>query len=641
MEIYLLTGIAVVTLLGKTASAGDSLLPQVAGNVTLPQDEQAHLAMFMNVLASKYTSRCLRALVGDAGYWVGHWDHAHVIINPDYSQARNTVDYMNENTEKVTTYSCVTYMMTDIPRPRLLASITDLSKKQMTRYFLAYLNNVQQAHKFLLDDRLKNEEHVAALVKLRNNKKEEWSWQVLTRQLLHPSGSPEVHVANMWSQAQGLRERGELFPEQMKNFYGTKLQGVTLDFRPFTDYEKFPGTRVVRPKPSLDVFILDVIADNLNFTYELVMPEDGLWGYINDDGHWVGVVGDVEFRRANFSLVVSVTLERRISVDFTRSYYRDPLSFVTAKSRSQPPWLKLFRPFSNEVWLLAAASVGVAVVMYYIIFRAQATLGTPPVSASRAFMYIFGSFLSQALFVIPWLSAGQVLLSFWFIYALLLTTYYKTSLTAALAVPSAPPTIDTLDQLIRSNLEYGMIDAKGSEYQLFSSSNVPLYQEMFKHMNYYSSAESMNLVAEGKYAYIYFKSNLETIVTTQYTSMNGETDLHVAYEEFFPGGYGWAFPKGAPYRRTFDDVMWRCVQGGLIAKWMKDLHYIYLEEAMEQKTPEDREAERQVALNKGGDSRVVLDLNHLQGPFLALLLGSSAGIFFLLVELVVDRVFGS
>ncbi|KAG7162133.1 Ionotropic receptor 93a-like 20 [Homarus americanus] len=614
MEIYLLTGIAVVTLLGKTASAGDSLLPQVAGNVTLPQDEQAHLAMFMNVLASKYTSRCLRALVGDAGYWVGHWDHAHVIINPDYSQARNTVDYMNENTEKVTTYSCVTYMMTDIPRPRLLASITDLSKKQMTRYFLAYLNNVQQAHKFLLDDRLKNEEHVAALVKLRNNKKEEWSWQVLTRQLLHPSGSPEVHVANMWSQAQGLRERGELFPEQMKNFYGTKLQGVTLDFRPFTDYEKFPGTRVVRPKPSLDVFILDVIADNLNFTYELVMPEDGLWGYINDDN--------------------------------AESVWTLPAATTATLSASSPPRVVHNHPGSSSsgllaVWLLAAASVGVAVVMYYIIFRAQATLGTPPVSASRAFMYIFGSFLSQALFVIPWLSAGQVLLSFWFIYALLLTTYYKTSLTAALAVPSAPPTIDTLDQLIRSNLEYGMIDAKGSEYQLFSSSNVPLYQEMFKHMNYYSSAESMNLVAEGKYAYIYFKSNLETIVTTQYTSMNGETDLHVAYEEFFPGGYGWAFPKGAPYRRTFDDVMWRCVQGGLIAKWMKDLHYIYLEEAMEQKTPEDREAERQVALNKGGDSRVVLDLNHLQGPFLALLLGSSAGIFFLLVELVVDRVFGS
>ena len=62
-------------------------------------------------------------------------------------------------------------------------------------------------------------------------------------------------------------------------------------------------------------------------------------------------------------------------------------------------------------------------------------------------------------------------------------------------------------------------------------------------MTFYSSAESMNLVAEGKYAYIYFKSNLESIVNTQYTTSTGETNLHIAAEEFFPGGYGWAFPK--------------------------------------------------------------------------------------------------
>lgn len=54
-------------------------------------------------------------------------------------------------------------------------------------------------------------------------------------------------------------------------------------------------------------------------------------------------------------------------------------------------------------------------------------------------------------------------LGFWVLYGLLLTTYYKTSLTAALAVPFVPPTLDTLQQLIRSNLDYGMIDAKVGE----------------------------------------------------------------------------------------------------------------------------------------------------------------------------------
>lgn len=84
---------------------------------------------------------------------------------------------------------------------------------------------------------------------------------------------------------------------------------------------------------------------------------------------------------------------------------------------------------------------------------------------------------------------------------------------------------------------------QGSEYQLFSTSNVPLYKKMFQEMSFLSSSESMERVQKGSYAYIYFKSNLNIIVRTEYTNANGQTDLHVANEEFFPGGYAWAFPK--------------------------------------------------------------------------------------------------
>lgn len=58
---------------------------------------------------------------------------------------------------------------------------------------------------------------------------------------------------------------------------------------------------------------------------------------------------------------------------------------------------------------------------------------------------------------------------------------------------------------------------QGSEYQLFSTSEVELYKQLFEKMSFYSSRESMERVAEGHYAYIYFKANLESIVSTQYT----------------------------------------------------------------------------------------------------------------------------
>ncbi|XP_045620111.1 glutamate receptor ionotropic, kainate glr-3-like [Procambarus clarkii] len=611
------------------------------GNSTIYTEDDEELASLMELLAEQYAPRCLRVVVGDARLWNGNWGRDHVIINPNnYIEAQNTIEFIKENLLSVTTYSCVVYMAPHplLLRPQLLAAITDLSKKHINRYIVARAASVTHASEFLLDKRLSQEEHVAALVK-KTGRRGSW-WQVLNRQLYHHSGSPEVQQITTWSKGRVLHTRRKLFPEQMANFYGLRMVGVTLDFRPFTDFEVNPGSRRVKARPSLDIFILNEIARKLNFTYDLVMPVDGLWGFLKDDGHWTGVVGEVESGRANFSLVLSVTFERTRIVDFTRMYYLDPLSFVTAKSRHQPPWLKLITPFSGQVWVVSSASVVVAVVLYWVIFRAQAVFGSSVVTPSRAFIYIFGAFLGQPLPRMAWFSAGKVLLGFWLVYSFLVTSYYKTSLTATLAAPSIPPTIDTLHQLLRSNLKFGMIDAKGSEFQLFSTSNVTLYQKMFKEMSFYSSSESMQRVAAGHYAYIYFKSNLETIVSTKFTSLGGKTDLHVASENFFPGGYGWAFPKGAPYGRMFDKVMWRCVQAGLIDKWLKDLYTIYLEETMNQKTPQERLEEKEAASAKSNND-VVLNLDHLQGAFFSLLLGTAAGVLLLLMECVFSRFLSS
>ncbi|KAK8396872.1 hypothetical protein O3P69_005090 [Scylla paramamosain] len=610
-----------------------SFVSDIGGKINESADTtDEDLAKVMYLLADEYTPQCLWVVVSDSSLRQQPWRHSYLALDP--KDGKSTIDYINKNTERVTLFSCFTFLMTRPPDSSLMPLLTDSSNMQLTRYFIIQFPNESEAHDLLLDKRLIDEENVAALVKTNTR---EVSYRVMIRQLFHSSGFTQVLFINGWEKGKGFDNSDDIFPEQMKNFYGTKMRGVTLDFRPFTDYSKVRGSRVVVPKPSLDVFMLEVIADKLNFTYELVMPEDGLWGYLRDDGHWVGVVGDVEFRRANFSLVLSLTLERIFSVDFTRIYYNDPLSFVTAKSRPSPPWLKLIKPFSSGVWLLALFSIVTAVILYYIIYRAQALLGTHYLVPSRAFMHIFGSFVNQSLFTIPWLSSGRVFLGFWLLYGLLITTYYKTSLTAALAVPFVPPTLDTLHQLMRSNLKFGMIDAKGSEYQLFSTSNVPLYKKMFQEMSFLSSSESMEKVQEGSYAYIYFKSNLNIIVKTEYTNANGETNFHVATEEFFPGGYAWAFPKGVPYRKTFDGVMAYCLQAGLIDKWERDLYSIYLKEAQDNKTPQQRKKEKMEADAKRNDGQVVLNLNHLQGPFLILLLGSGSGVLLLLLEFFVAR----
>lgn len=78
---------------------------------------------------------------------------------------------------------------------------------------------------------------------------------------------------------------------------------------------------------------------------------------------------------------------------------------------------------------------------------------------------------------------------------------------------------------------------------MFSTSEVPVLQEIFQNMHFLSWSESMPLVARGGYAFISYRSALDFVVSTQYTDDNGETNLHVAFGTFFDGGNAWAFPK--------------------------------------------------------------------------------------------------
>lgn len=199
----------------------------------------------------------------------------------DIMKTKQILKYINENTERVTSYSCVTYIMTRPPDSRLLPLLTDSSSnKPLTRYFLVHTSNFTHAETLLLDQRLKEEENVAALTRHQTSKGS--FWQISVRQLLHPSGSPQILRLNRWSRHAGLSNTNNIFPEQTNNFYGTRLKGVTLDFAPFIVYED-NDARLIRSRPCLDVFILNAIADTLNFTYDLFKSEDGHWGFLKPD----------------------------------------------------------------------------------------------------------------------------------------------------------------------------------------------------------------------------------------------------------------------------------------------------------------------------------------------------------------------
>ena len=86
----------------------------------------------------------------------------------------------------------------------------------------------------------------------------------------------------------------------------------------------------------ISVSLFQMIADELNFKYELYLVEDGLFGGIGENGTWNGMLGDVIYKKADIAINgFNPTKDRVKQVHFTHPYMYDNLAFVLRKPSKQ------------------------------------------------------------------------------------------------------------------------------------------------------------------------------------------------------------------------------------------------------------------------------------------------------------------
>ncbi|KAK4312981.1 hypothetical protein Pmani_015646 [Petrolisthes manimaculis] len=298
------TFVAVLCLLNASTATRESFITSVVDSIDISRGGgTGDLLSLMNLLATHYTPRCLTIVmlpkeVERKTTWSSKDSslksekrnisantsnspfglEPRIIINDQtLDEVQKTLKRVNSKIESIISCSSVSYIVSIPSVSTLLDLLTSTpSIIQLTRYYFFYAKNLMAAEKLLFDPVLAEEENVAVVIQQKFHNKTLWS--VLTRQLLHPSGSPKVLKANTWSRDTGFTSPQHIFPDQMKNFYGKLLRGSVMSFPPFVMYEKVKGSLVIKPKQSLEMSIIKAIAQQLNFTYVLALPEDGQWG---------------------------------------------------------------------------------------------------------------------------------------------------------------------------------------------------------------------------------------------------------------------------------------------------------------------------------------------------------------------------
>ncbi|XP_042871989.1 ionotropic receptor 21a-like [Penaeus japonicus] len=462
-------------------------------------------------------------------------------------------------------------------------------------------------------------------------------------------GEEKQFILDTWTPHAGFANSANLFPDQFKTFYGHKFNVVAMNWFPFTKFIQHSeeGGTVVTPQDSLDIRMLNALAKALNFTYEMRTPWDNQWGTSTPSGNWTGIVGTLQHHKGDFSMMLSWMEPRLPIVDYSRIYASEPLVMVTSKPKPLSQAFALVRPFAASLWFVTVASTLAAGMLLWLLQLWWSGMsGGEKIKFGDATLMTWGILLEDPPVNIPRNVTAQMLIGWWWVYCMLITITYRSSLVAHLTVPGKSPTLDSLEDLLaahrKTSWTWGFEPTYGSGWEWLKSNENPTVKEIFNSIMVLDLNEQLSRVLSGRHAFITWKYYSKSVIGSRYTNDRGYSPLHTGRQDFFNyGGYGWGFRKGAPFRRRFDQMKQRLIESGSIPFWLNDL----IETSARQTRAENKRKEGEQGkgdamgeqATQESSSLKVLGLGHMQGIFYILIIGLLFSATVFLGELMAHR----
>eukprot|EP00116_Pleurobrachia_bachei_P001522 sb/3461784/ len=401
------------------------------------------------------------------------------------------------------------------------------------------------------------------------------------------------------------------------------------------------------------------LASILNFSFDFVEPDDGLFGTYDDRKEvWSGLIGLL--LRGEIDMItmdVSVSFERENFIDFSVSFMDSGISLAVKGESGKKNLFFFLSPFTSEVWLLIALSIVIMALIQRFFCRlspygshgrkefakrrcecrscrktrisntSQAD-SEPPVkcllddiedskemlSMHNAFWLIGAGSVSQGTEVMPRSMSGRFILFTWWFFIMLITCMYSANLTAFMTLDKIGISIDhAKDLLDQTQYKWGILNQSFVEALLKSNIDKD-YQRLV------DGAEMLNSFDEGE-ARVQ-EGQFVLIDETPFISYNlmGECNIFYVGGELQTFDYAFGFPKNSPYAALINTQMIKLREHGFFDNLWKKYD----------KTPDTSKC-------TSGDpgQKDMLKLGTLKGIFFFLCIGTSISLVLLVLEIIV------
>uniref|UniRef100_A0A0N4ZCL6 PBPe domain-containing protein n=1 Tax=Parastrongyloides trichosuri TaxID=131310 RepID=A0A0N4ZCL6_PARTI len=261
--------------------------------------------------------------------------------------------------------------------------------------------------------------------------------------------------------------------------------------------------------------LLNLIQNDLQFNYTLYLVEDGLFGSMDDNGVWNGVVGDIVSGNADFSIsALSVMAEREIDIDYTVPYYDlVGTTILMKKTVVDNSLFKFLQVFELPVWLAVLGAyclTSLLIWIFDIISPYSFTNLTKnnenlelenrrKFTPKECLWFCMTSLTPQGGGETPLNISGRFLSATWWVFGFIIIATYTANLAAFLTVSRLEQPISSLDDLANQyKIEYAPL--KGSASEAYFKRMALIEEKFYNIWKEISLNESMNSMDKAKLA---------------------------------------------------------------------------------------------------------------------------------------------
>ncbi|XP_064086074.1 glutamate receptor ionotropic, kainate glr-3-like [Macrobrachium nipponense] len=475
------------------------------------------------------------------------------------------------------------------------------------------------------------------------------SLTLYSRCLYCRNGKGKIQILAAWYLGSRQPNISDPFLYQMRTLEGHLLKITTMPFFPYINF-KLDLENLDKPVvllDSLDQRIVEALSSALNFTYEIRPVQDLSIGNLLKNGTWTGLFGDMQRGRADFTFTTSTNPERLTVTDLVRTIEADTLVIVSRKPQLLPQYLVIIRPFTLEVWVYLIISIMLWGVALWLLERTRSNMtGDKSMSLDWSIFYSWAVMLDDTPYNAPRYTSGQMLLGWFLVASLVISTVYRSALVAFLSVQSKTKPIDSFQDLVsRSSWRWGVHDfvMSGQVLLFFLNTNDSAVKYVYKYTETPTITEGLKKTLMGGYSLVGVRKFLQSAIALDFTDDFGQTPLYISREKYnIVTDFGWSLRKGAPYHPLFAYTINRLVDAGLINHWMEEVAASRVRETRKKKNEQknhvdnlqDADVQEQMVNNE-----VILGTRHLIGVYLVTLVGFSVSLLVLAGEIVFHTFF--